>query len=243
MLVVRWFPLKLEVSGLSKSFGEKKILDDIDFSFESGKIYGLIGRNGAGKTTFFNSINRDIDIDSGKFYLDDEFGKSELSTSDIGYVVSTPIVPEFLTAREFLSFFMEINKDKIDKDKTIDDYFELVQISREDQDKLLKDYSHGMKNKMQILINIIAHPKVILLDEPLTSLDVVVQDEIKKLLRSLKNDHIIIFSTHILEIAMDLCEEIVILNNKKLELVQQSNLNHQKYKDKIIKMLKDNKDD
>ena len=143
--------MKLEVSGLSKSFGEKKILDDIDFSFESGKIYGLIGRNGAGKTTFFNSINRDIDIDSGKFYLDDEFGKSELSTSDIGYVVSTPIVPEFLTAREFLSFFMEINKDKIDKDKTIDDYFELVQISREDQDKLLKDYSHGMKNKMQIL--------------------------------------------------------------------------------------------
>ena len=243
MLVVRWFSLKLEVSGLSKIFGEKKILDDIDFSFESGKIYGLIGRNGAGKTTFFNSINRDIDIDSGKFYLDDEFGKSELSTSDIGYVVSTPIVPEFLTAREFLSFFMEINKDKIDKDKTIDDYFELVQISREDQDKLLKDYSHGMKNKMQILINIIAHPKVILLDEPLTSLDVVVQDEMKKLLRSLKNDHIIIFSTHILEIAMDLCEEIVILNNKKLELVQQSNLNHQKYKDKIIKMLKDNKDD
>lgn len=243
MLVVRWFSLKLEVSGLSKSFGEKKILDDIDFSFESGKIYGLIGRNGAGKTTFFNSINRDIDIDSGKFYLDDKFGKSELSTSDIGYVVSTPIVPEFLTAREFLSFFMEINKDKIDKDKTIDDYFELVQISREDQDKLLKDYSHGMKNKMQILINIIAHPKVILLDEPLTSLDVVVQDEMKKLLRSLKNDHIIIFSTHILEIAMDLCEEIVILNNKKLELVQQSNLNHQKYKDKIIKMLKDNKDD
>ncbi len=235
--------MKLEVSALSKSFGEKKILDDIDFSFESGKIYGLIGRNGAGKTTFFNSLNQDIDIDSGSFYLENEYGKNVLSTSDIGYVVSTPIVPEFLTAREFLSFFMEINKGKIDKDKTIDDYFELVQISREDQDKLLKDYSHGMKNKMQILINIIAHPKVILLDEPLTSLDVVVQDEMKKLLRSLKNDHIIIFSTHILEIAMDLCEEIVILNNKKLELVQQSNLNHQKYKDKIIKMLKDNKDD
>lgn len=235
--------MKLEVVGLSKSFGEKKVLDDIDFSFESGKIYGLIGRNGAGKTTFFNSINKDIDIDSGKFYLDGEFGRTEISTSDIGYVVSTPIVPEFLTAREFLNFFMEINKDKIDKDKTIDDYFELVQINREDQDKLLKDYSHGMKNKMQILINIIAHPKVILLDEPLTSLDVVVQDEMKKLLKSLKKDHIIIFSTHILEIAMDLCDEIVILNNKKLELALKSNLNHQKYKDKIIKMLKDNKDD
>lgn len=233
--------MKLEVNNLKKSYGEKLVLDDIDFSFESGKIYGLIGRNGAGKTTFFNSLNSDIDIDSGSFYLEDEYGKNSLSTNDIGYVVSTPIVPEFLTAREFLEFFMEINKDKIDKDKTVDDYFSLVQISREDQDKLLKDYSHGMKNKMQILINVIARPKVILLDEPLTSLDVVVQDEMKKLFKSLKNKHIIIFSTHILEIAMDLCDEIIILNNGKLELIEKSNLNTKKYKDKIISSLKDKK--
>ena len=233
--------MKLEVNNLKKSYGEKLVLDDIDFSFESGKIYGLIGRNGAGKTTFFNSLNSDIDIDSGSFYLEDEYGKNSLSTNDIGYVVSTPIVPEFLTAREFLEFFMEINKDKVDKDKTVDDYFSLVQISREDQDNLLKDYSHGMKNKMQILINVIAHPRVILLDEPLTSLDVVVQDEMKKLFKSLKNKHIIIFSTHILEIAMDLCDEIIILNNGKLELIEKSNLNTKKYKDKIISSLKDKK--
>ena len=233
--------MKLEVNNLKKSYGEKLVLDDIDFSFESGKIYGLIGRNGAGKTTFFNSLNSDIDIDSGSFYLEDEYGKNSLSTNDIGYVVSTPIVPEFLTAREFLEFFMEINKDKVDKDKTVDDYFSLVQISKEDQDKLLKDYSHGMKNKMQILINVIAHPRVILLDEPLTSLDVVIQDEMKKLFKSLKNKHIIIFSTHILEIAMDLCDEIIILNNGKLELIEKSNLNTKKYKDKIISSLKDKK--
>lgn len=235
--------MQLEVSGLTKCFGSKLVLDNIDFIFESGKIYGLIGRNGAGKTTFFNSINKDIDIDSGKVYLDNGYGKNELLTNDIGYVVSTPIVPEFLTAREFLSFFMEVNKGRIDNDKTIDDYFKLVDIEKDDQDKLLKDYSHGMKNKMQILVNIIAHPKVILLDEPLTSLDVVVQDEMKKLLRSLKNNHIIIFSTHILEIAMDLCDEIVILNNKKLELVEKKNLNTKKYKDKIIHCLKEQKND
>lgn len=235
--------MQLEVSGLTKCFGSKLVLDNIDFIFESGKIYGLIGRNGAGKTTFFNSINKDIDIDSGKVYLDNGYGKNELLTNDIGYVVSTPIVPEFLTAREFLSFFMEVNKGRIDNDKTIDDYFKLVDIEKDDQDKLLKDYSHGMKNKMQILVNIIAHPKVILLDEPLTSLDVVVQDEMKKLLRSLKDNHIIIFSTHILEIAMDLCDEIVILNNKKLELVEKKNLNTKKYKDKIILCLKEQKND
>lgn len=229
--------MRLEIINLSKSFGNKEVLKNIDFTFESGKIYGLIGRNGAGKTTFFNSLNEDIDIDSGYFYLEDEFGRNRLDIKDIGYVVSTPVVPEFLTAKEFLKFFLEINK----KDTDADYYFNLVQITKEDQDKLLKDFSHGMKEKMQILINIISNPKVILLDEPLTSLDIVVQEEMKKLFKNLKKDHIIIFSTHILELAMDLCDEIVILNHKRLEQVEKNNLNTKKYKDKIIQALKDEK--
>ena len=232
--------MKLEVINLSKSYADNKVLNGIDFTFESGKIYGLIGRNGAGKTTFFNALNEDIDIDSGYFYLEDEYGRNPLDVKDIGYVISTPVVPEFLTAKEFLTFFIEINKEKIEN-TDIDYYFNLVQIAKEDQDKLLRDFSHGMKNKMQILINIISNPKVILLDEPLTSLDIVVQEEMKKLFKKLKKDHIIIFSTHILELAMDLCDEIVILNHKKLEQISKDNLNTKKYKDKIISALKDEK--
>lgn len=233
--------MKLEIKNLSKKYGEKEVLKDIDFTFEEGKIYGLIGRNGAGKTTFFNCLNEDIEIDSGTMILDSQYGKNNLKTDDIGYVISTPTVPEFLTGKEFLSFFLEINKDKITDKKTIEEYFELVKINKEDQDKLLKEYSHGMKNKMQMLINIIANPKVLLLDEPLTSLDIVVQEEMKKLLKQIKKNHILIFSTHILELALDLCDEIVILNNKKLELVEKNHLNTKKYKDKIIESLKDEK--
>lgn len=235
--------MKLEIVNLNKSYGDKEILKDIDFTFEGGKIYGLIGRNGAGKTTLFNVLNDDIDRDSGSFYLEDEYGKRALDTQDIGYVISTPVVPEFLTGYEFLSFFIEINKDNIKDLKSIDEYFSLVHIEKEDQNKLLKEYSHGMKNKMQMLINIIANPKIILLDEPLTSLDIVVQEEMKKLFKSLKKDHIIIFSSHILELAMDLCDEIVILNNKQIELVEKNNLNTKKYKDKIIKLLKEKTND
>ena len=231
--------MKLIIENLNKSYEDKRVLEDINFTFEQGKIYGLIGRNGVGKTTLFNSINKDIDINSGEFYLEDEYGKRELDTRDIGYVISTPTVPEFLTAKEFLEFFLEINKDKIKDIKSIDEYFDMVKISKEDQDVLLKEYSHGMKNKMQMLINIISSPKIILLDEPLTSLDVVVQEDMKKLLKGIKKDHILVFSTHILEIALDLCDEIVILNNKKLELIEKKNLNTKKYKDKIIKSLKD----
>ena len=235
--------MELKIENLTKSYGEKTVLKNIDFTFEEGKIYGLIGRNGAGKTTFFNCLNEDIDIDTGTFLLKDEYGENKLKTDDIGYVISTPTVPEFLTGKEFLTFFLEINKDKIKESKTIDEYFDLVKIDKEDQDKLLKEYSHGMKNKMQMLINIIANPKVILLDEPLTSLDVVVQEDMKKLLKSIKKDHILIFSTHILELALDLCDEIVILNNKKLELVEKNHLNTKKYKDKIIESLKDETND
>lgn len=235
--------MKLEIHDLEKSYGSKEVLKNVNFTFEDGKIYGLLGRNGAGKTTFFNALNSDISVDNGRFYLEDEYGKNVLKTTDIGYVVSTPVVPEFLTGREFLKFYLDINKDRIKDLKDIDYYFDLVKLNREDQDILLKEYSHGMKNKIQILVNIIANPKVILLDEPLTSLDIVVQEDMKKLLKGLKKDHIIIFSTHILELATDLCDEMVVITNKNLELMKKENLNSKKYKDKIIKALKEDNND
>ena len=226
--------MKLEIKNLNKSYGKKEVLKNINFTFEEGKIYGLLGRNGAGKTTFFNALNEDIKIDSGECFLDNK----KLETSDIGYVVSTPQVPEFLTGREFLQFYLDINKDNIKDLKDIDYYFDLVKLNKEDQNLLLKEYSHGMINKIQMLINIIANPKVILLDEPLTSLDIVVQEEMKKLFKDYKENHIIIFSTHILELAVDLCDEIIILNNKQIELIEKKDLNTKKYKDKIIESLK-----
>lgn len=231
--------MELKITNLNKSYGEKKVLENVEFTFEEGKIYGLLGRNGAGKTTFFNALNSDIEVDSALFYLDNK----PLDTKDIGYVTSTPIVPEFLTGKEFLKFYIDINKDKIKDKKSLEEYFDLVKLNKKDQNILLKEYSQGMKNKIQILINIITNPKIILLDEPLTSLDIVVQQEMKNLLKSLKKDHIIIFSTHILELATDLCDEIVILNNKKLELVKKDNLNTDKYKNKILNELKDSSND
>ena len=230
--------MELKVQNLSKSYGTKEVLKDISFTFESGKIYGLIGRNGAGKTTFFDSLNGNLSLDSGMFFLDSNI----LTKEHIGYVISEAIVPEFLTAKEFLTFFLQIHGKEVN-DEILSYYFSMVQLSIEDQNKLLKEYSKGMKNKMQILINIMSQPDVLLLDEPLTSLDVVVQEDMKKLLKSYKKGHIVILSTHILEIALDLCDHIVILNNMKLEEVEKKNLNTKKYKNKIIQLLRDEKND
>ena len=114
-----------------------------------------------------------------------------------------------------------------------------MKIEKEDRDKLLKDYSHGMKNKMQMLVNIIASPAVLLLDEPLTSFDVVVAEEMKQMLRNIKKDHILIFSTHIMELALDLCDEIVILNQGILEKIDKQDLDNTELKQKIIEALKE----
>ena len=98
--------MKLVIKNLKKSFEKKQVLKDINFSFEKGKIYGLLGRNGAGKTTLFNCINEDLSVDGGSFLIEEEGNLRTIEAEDIGYILSTPVVPEFLTAREFLKFFI-----------------------------------------------------------------------------------------------------------------------------------------
>lgn len=230
--------MKLIMDKVEKKFEDKIILNNVSFTFEKGKIYGLLGRNGVGKTTLFNCMNEDMDIDQGGFYLENEEIRRKLTYDDIGYVLSSPIVPEFLTGREFVKFFIDIHQKKMKHMQSVDEYLDLMKIDVPDRDKLMKEYSHGMKNKMQMLINFIAKPDVLLLDEPLTSFDVVVAEEMKHLLRSIKDNHIIIFSTHIMDLALSLCDEIVILDKGILSEIESDALSDEQLKDKIISKLK-----
>ena len=127
--------IKFTIEHLSKSFERKEVLRDIDFTFEKGEIYGLLGRNGAGKTTLFNCLNRDLKADSGNFYIEENGRRREVKADDIGYVLSTPTVPEFLTGREFLKFFIDINEKSISDKKSIDEYFDYMSIAQEDRDR------------------------------------------------------------------------------------------------------------
>lgn len=93
----------------------------------------MLGRNGAGKTTLFNCVNKDIKADAGSFYLEKEGIRRELLPEDIGYVLSTPTVPEFLTGREFLKFFMDINEKTIQDPRPLDEYFDKMAIAIDDR--------------------------------------------------------------------------------------------------------------
>ena len=232
--------MELRLEKIQKSFGAKTVLKDCTFTFEKGKIYGLLGRNGAGKTTLFNCLSDEIQPDFGEAFLSTgEDEKRTLFPDDVGYVLSVPILPDLLTGEEFVRFFMDINQDKISKDLTMEECFDIVQIAPEDRKRLIKGYSHGMKNKIQMICFMIAKPPVILLDEPLTSFDVVVALEMKQLLRSMKKDHVIIFSTHILQLATDLCDEIVVLSEGHLSLLDHEMLKSKDFEEQIIELLKD----
>lgn len=232
--------MKLKLKNISKSFDNKIILDDIDFIFEKGKIYGLLGRNGAGKTTLFNCISEELYLDTGNISLiNDNNLEESLDSSNIGYVYSDPILPDFLTGYEFIKFYIDIHKNKIKDLLTIEEYLDFIKIDENDRHKLIKSYSFGMKNKIQMLCFLITKPDVILLDEPLTSFDVVVALEIKNLLKEIKKDHILVFSTHILQLATDLCDELVILKNGKLTLIDNSVLKSSNFEERIIETLKE----
>lgn len=227
----------LNIQGIKKQYDSKVVLKDVSFTFQQGKIYGLLGRNGAGKTTLFNCLAQEVKTEAGSAELMQADKTKMLMPTDVGYVFSTAILPDFLTGYEFIRFFIDVNKEKIKEEHTIGDYFDMVKMVEEDRHKLIKGYSHGMKNKLQMMMFIIAKPPLILLDEPLTSLDVVVALEMKQLLRKMAKNHIIIFSTHILQLATDLCDEIVVLNDGMLEQLDHSMLKDPHFEEKLIKIL------
>ncbi len=233
--------MKLVIKNLSKSYDEYEVLEDINMEFEEGKIYGILGKNGSGKTTLFNILGGELEYNNGEFYLEDKNKKETLDDSNVGYMLSEIMLPDFLTGYEFIKFYIEVNCPK--ELKNIDKYFEMIDFNPEFINKIIKSYSLGMKNKIQLLINLISKPKLFLLDEPLTSFDVVAAKEIKDIIKDMKKGRIIIFSTHILELAESMCDEIIILNNKKLTKLSDEITKDKNFEKKIVEILSNDNQD
>ena len=234
--------MKLIIENLSKSFDDKEVIKDASYEFEKGTVYALLGRNGAGKTTLFRLITEAIKKDEGQIYLEEDGIKTPVSFDDVFMMVAEPDLPKFLTGYEFIRFFIDANRENIKDLKEVDYYLDLVDFDEEDSHRLIQSYSTGMKNKIQMLMFLILKPRIILMDEPLTSLDVVVSLQMKKIIRQIHKDHIMIFSTHILQLAKDICDKIVLLSEKKLSGLDDSYLADPDFEDKLIAILAGNKE-
>lgn len=232
--------MKLILENINKNFEKKVIFNEASYTFEKGKIYGLLGRNGSGKTTLFNCISRNMMVDSGTILLEKSGEKEQdYEDTDIGFVYTAPHLPAFMTAYEFVKFFIDINRKRIANEKTPTEYLLSVGIEEEDHHRLLKDFSHGMQNKVQMLVSLMVEPPVLLLDEPLTSFDVVAAHEMKEMIIKAKNKSVVIFSTHILQLAQDLCDEVVLLHHNKLIGVDPARIHDKDFEEEVIQILSD----
>lgn len=228
--------MELIVKNLNKKYGSKEVLADVSYRFEDRKIYGILGRNGAGKTTLFNCLSNQTIYDSGEVVLSESGVERPLTFSDIALVSASPQLPDYLTGYEFVHFFSEMNGGKKTTSE-IDDLFSLIQIEPSDRHRLIREYSYGMKNKLQLLCCLVRSPKVILLDEPLSSFDIIVSHEIKDLLLRMRSDHIILMCTHIMQLAQDICDVIILLHEKKLRDVEFTDYHSADFEQMVIKAL------
>ena len=231
--------MQLALKNINKSFDDKQLFNDVTFNFETGKIYGLLGRNGAGKTTLFNCIAQNLSVDSGSIAIIDDAGQENTAyeNTEIGFVTTTTHLPDFMTGLEFVHFVMDLNRERLTTPYSARENLTRYGINDSDQNKLLRDYSHGMQNKVQMLVTEVTNTPIYLLDEPLTSSDPLAAYEVKERIRELKSQAIVISSPHILELAKELCDEIVLLHDQKLEVLGNDKLQSQDFEKEIVTIL------
>lgn len=207
---------------VSKLYGDKEALSDLNVTIENGEIFGLIGHNGAGKTTTISILTSIIDATYGEVYVDD------LALSEhrddikkrIGYVPDSPDLFLNLTAGEYWHFLAKIyGVAEKEVDERIDRLSHLFDIAEHVND-LIESFSHGMRQKVIVIGALISNPDIWILDEPLTGLDPQASFDLKEMMKEhALGGNTVLFSTHVLAVAEQLCDRIGILKEGKLIFV------------------------
>jgi len=209
----------LRVNELSKSYGEVQVITNIEFLINPGEIIGLVGHNGAGKTTILQTIVGLIKADSGNISFsgfDIQNNRNEYKRL-VGFVSEDIPLYDYLTGMEYLQFIG--NLWRIPKGELRDRIDNLVSIlSLEDKiNAFIYTYSKGMKQKLSLISALIHKPKLLVLDEPLTGLDPESSRQMKNYFRSYVSEgNSILFSSHILEVVEKLCDKIILIKNGRI---------------------------
>ena len=231
--------MELMLEDLYQSYSKTPVLCGLSETFTEGKIYSIIGRNGAGKTTLFNCISGNLRYKSGKILLTDQGVLRPIEFKDVGMVSASPMLPEYLTGYEFIHYFLKMRADSEIQSEKESYFFDLVKISNKDRHNLIKNYSYGMQNKIQLLCCLIRNPKILLLDEPLSSFDIIVSHDIRQVLIELKSNHIILMATHLLQLAVDISDEIYLLKNGAIFHPPFDSITNSGFEPYIMEALKD----
>ncbi len=209
----------LKIEHLTKTYGDKKVVDDLSLHIKPGEIYGFIGHNGAGKTTTIKSCCGILSFDGGEIYVDGTSIKTNPieCKSKIAYIPDNPDLYEFMTGIQYLNFVADIFAVSADdRQGRIHKYADAFEITK-DLAQPVSAYSHGMKQKLAIISALIHNPKLVIMDEPFVGLDPKASHLLKGYMRDIcDNGGAIFFSTHVLEVAEKLCDKVAIIKGGKL---------------------------
>ena len=209
----------LDIQHLTKTYGEKKAVDDLSLRIAPGEIYGFIGHNGAGKTTTLKAAVGILQFDAGDIFI----GGKSIRTDPLGckrqlaYIPDNPDLYDFMSGIQYLNFIADIfgipAAKRWARIEPLADAFELTA----DLGQPVSAYSHGMKQKLAIIAAWIHDPKLILMDEPFVGLDPKAAHLLKGMMRTVcDGGGAIFFSTHVLEVAEKLCDKVAIIRSGRL---------------------------
>ena len=209
----------LKIEHLTKTYGEKKAVDDLTLHIAPGEIYGFIGHNGAVKTTTLKSVVGILQFDEGEILIN---GKSIRTAPldckrDIAYIPDNPDLYDYMSGIKYLNFIADIfGVSAADRKERIRKYSERFELTS-DLAQPIAAYSHGMKQKLAIISAWLHSPKLIIMDEPFVGLDPKASHLLKGMMREVCDEGgAIFFSTHVLEVAEKLCDKVAIIKGGRL---------------------------
>ena len=209
----------LRIQHLTKLYGEKRAVDDLNLHIAPGEIYGFIGHNGAGKTTTLKSVAGILPYDQGEITIGGLSLKSDplICKRQMAYIPDNPDLYDFMTGIQFLNFIADIFAVPADlRQARIREYAGRFELTA-DLAQPIAAYSHGMKQKLAIISAWLHQPKLILMDEPFVGLDPKAAHLLKGMMRELCDEGgAIFFSTHVLEVAEKLCDKVAIIKGGRL---------------------------
>ena len=209
----------LKINHFTKTYGEKKAVDDLSLHIQAGEIYGFIGHNGAGKTTTLKSVAGIMQFDSGEILVDGVSMKADpiACKKKIAYIPDNPDLYDFMTGIQYLNFVGNVfgvpAQERSRRIRELGEAFELTG----DLTQSIGSYSHGMKQKLAIISAWLHQPELILMDEPFVGLDPKAAHTLKEMMRQVcDRGGAIFFSTHVLEVAEKLCDKVAIIKGGRL---------------------------
>lgn len=209
----------LRIENLTKTYGEKRAVDNLSLHIAPGEIYGFIGHNGAGKTTTLKAVVGILQFDKGEVFIKGEsIRKNPLACKQkIAYIPDNLDLYEFMTGIKFVNFIADIfGVPEEKRQERIRKYADLFEMT-ENLAQPIASYSHGMKQKLAIISAWIHEPKLIIMDEPFVGLDPKAAHILKQMMREVCDEGgAIFFSTHVLEVAEKLCDKVAIIRNGQL---------------------------